>query len=669
MKAEILAPVGGIEQLKAAVNAGADAVYFGLPDFNARRNAKNFSREEFFDAVAYAHIYGVKAHITLNTIIRDREIDNAAKAIEDAAKAGADALIVQDMAVLKMAKNICPELPLHASTQMAVHNREGVIAAKELGFERAVLARELSLDEIKMLTNEGIEIEAFVHGALCMSASGMCYLSSVLGGRSGNRGLCAQPCRLDFRCDGRDHVLSLKDMSHLAYAREMADAGVCSFKIEGRMKGPEYVACAVSSLKAALNGEEWDEELLQSAFSRSGFTDGYISGRRKDMFGVRGEDDKAATKKASDRFSTVLAQERKITADMFFYAAMGEKTTLTVTDGEHYYTAEAAAAERSKNMGLSKDRIAAALSKTGGTPFATGNISADIGENVWLAASTVNALRRDALEGLAAMRAKPAEREIREYTGISEIPYRTGTPKLRVRATDITQIAKGADEYVLPIDEILSNPKFVSDNIICELPRLVYPKDEAALEEKLNKASEIGARKVMAENIGAFMLAKRMGFDVYCGAGLNVINSLAMQKYEELGARDITLSYECSAKDMSRLSGKVSRSVIVYGYQPLMHFRACPIGAGNCKNCSGEGVLTDRKGKSFCVRCENRRYSVMYNSVPLYVLDKLPEAVDIYTLYFTNETADEAKDILRKYKEKTPAEGEFTRGLYYRELL
>ena len=274
-KIEILAPVGGKEQLLAAVRCGADAVYFGLQNFNARRNADNFAGDDLRETAEYCHERAVRVFITINTLVKDSELSDMKKAVDQACAARADGLIIQDLAVMAYCRDRWPDVPMIASTQMAVHNAEGTKLLQEMGFSRAVLARELSLDEIKDIYDQtGMELESFVHGAHCMSVSGLCYLSSMIGGRSGNRGLCAQPCRLDCSVCGRDYALSLKDLSYVKHIRELADAGVKSLKIEGRMKRPEYVAASVLACRAAINGEEPDMETLRSVCSRSGFTDG-----------------------------------------------------------------------------------------------------------------------------------------------------------------------------------------------------------------------------------------------------------------------------------------------------------------------------------------------------------------------------------------------------------
>ena len=304
---ELLAPAGNLDAVIAAVQNGADAVYMGFGDgFNARRSADNFTQESFAKAVRYCHIRGCKVYVTLNTLVGDREMDAAAALAQQASDAGADAILVQDLGLARVLRAALPDIPLHASTQMSIHNLAGVEAAAEMGITRAVLARELSLEQIRFISQHAsIETEVFVHGALCFCYSGQCYMSALIGRRSGNRGACAGPCRLPFDASaglkpgqpGRACHLSLKDMDYIPHLRELMDAGVASVKIEGRLRTPEYAAAVVTACRAVCAGQPYDEKLVRDIFSRSGFTDGYLTNRNDGkMFGVRTEADAAATR-------------------------------------------------------------------------------------------------------------------------------------------------------------------------------------------------------------------------------------------------------------------------------------------------------------------------------------------------------------------------------------
>ena len=317
IKPEILAPAGSPQALIAAVRSGADAVYLGIKGLNARRSAENFDDDQLKEAVAYCHKHNVKVHLTLNTLVSDGELEKAQEAVRLACESGVDAIIVQDIGLAELIHRNAPEMPLHASTQMSVQTAAGLKRLKKLGFTRAVLPRELSKEEIKKLCeNSPIELECFVHGALCMCVSGQCLFSAVLGSRSGNRGACAQPCRLPFGVEnGTGHDLSLKDLSLIDYIAEMAEMGVCSFKIEGRMKRPEYVAAAVKACRNSVDGVA-DNALrddLRSVFSRSGFTDGYYRNKLGyDMFGIRRKDDVTAASGVLKKLEKLYEKEKRI---------------------------------------------------------------------------------------------------------------------------------------------------------------------------------------------------------------------------------------------------------------------------------------------------------------------------------------------------------------------
>lgn len=373
---ELLSPAGGREALVAAVQNGADAVYMGFGSFNARRSARNFSDEEFLAAVRYCHLRGVKVYLTLNTLVTDRELPALAETARRASEYGVDAILVQDWGVYETLRAVIPDVPLHASTQMALHTLSGVEEAARLGMTRAVLARELSGEEIREIAERApIEIETFAHGALCMCYSGMCEMSAVIGGRSGNRGACAQPCRLRYGWHGKADAnpLSLKDANLAAYAGEMAEMGVACLKLEGRMKRPEYVA-AVTGIYAALLREHRaptanEQKKLALAFSRDGFTDGYYRGRRgKEMFGVRPE----TARWPEEWFGTLRAAYEKEDMRLVpvrFRAALrlGEPMVLTAEDGDgHCVTVTGVAPEAARSRAVTAGEVEAVCARPAG---------------------------------------------------------------------------------------------------------------------------------------------------------------------------------------------------------------------------------------------------------------------------------------------------------------
>ncbi len=676
MAIEILAPVGGEEQLVAAVRAGADAVYLGGRGFNARRNASNFDGDGLKRAVEYCHGRGVRVHVTCNTLVLDREMPALYEEIKSIAESGADAVIVQDLAVMELFRRHCPEMELHASTQMTIHNAGGAAMAERLGFSRAVLARELSLDEIRLVrAGCGIELEVFVHGALCMSVSGQCYLSSMLGGRSGNRGLCAQPCRLNFSAGEREYALSLRDLSAVEYISQLEQAGVSSLKIEGRMKRPEYVAAAVTACRAAAAGEKPDMDALRAVFSRSGFTDGYLTGRRGiDMFGIRTREDVQASSEVMGSIAASYRAERQsVPVSMAAELRAGEKAKLTVSDGERRVTAAGSAPQKAQNRGLDFDRVRKSLEKTGGTPFYVSRFSANVDEGLYMSPAELNAMRREALNTLLEHRSWTEPKRILGEPEQMLPAERKKRPALRLRFERAEQIFDGAGEaelIYLPLSEI--NGDIISrfgDRLAAELPRFIPAGDGTGLESRLAEFKKLGLRKCAAGNIGDIGIIDRVGLEALGGFSLNVINSRANAVLSSLGIRDTVLSFELSLRDAGRVSGECV-GIIGYGYLPLMLYRCCPMkGINGCNGCSGHEKLRDRTGREFTVLCGNRKYSTMLNALPLYIGDKNVDGVDFELLYFTLESSARCRRVWEMFRSGAKFDGERTRGLYYRELL
>ena len=673
---EILAPVGGREQLTAALRAGADAVYLGTQAFNARRNAENFTGEDLRAVVEECHHAGVKVHVTFNTLISDGEIAAAEAEMEKIAGSGVDAVIVQDLGVAALFRTHCPALPLHASTQMAIHNAEGALAAYELGFRRVVLARELSLAEIKSIRSkipDDLELEVFLHGALCVSLSGGCYLSGIIGGRSGNRGLCAGPCRLDFKCRGRNYVLSLKDMSHIEHMAELQEAGVASFKIEGRMKGPEYVAAVVHACREALAGRKPNMDQLQAIFSRSGFTDGYFTGNiGQHMFGIRTKEDALNAASAERETGNIVRNVfQKVPLKAVLALEKGKQSTLTLSDGVNTVTVEGDEPIVPRDAATSEELARKNLSKTGGTPYFLSELIYHNEAGLMLPPSAQNALRRAALEGLSTLRRRvePWDFDPAPVKLPQRVSHKRQGIWLRAMHPEQLDFDEEAEKILLP-GELLT-PELVEkygDRLIATLPEVNFEADSARLTAILEKLKGLGVGDVEVCNIGMLHAATAAGFRIHGGAGLNIYNSLALAEYQRLGLVDGVISFELSARDIEKLGGTIPRGIMGYGRLPLMRLRACPgKGPKGCGKCQGQTTLTDRIGAEFPVACDGRRYSTLYNTLPLYVGDKEPGGIDYAVLSFTFESAAEAEKIYRKYLGGVPPRVERTRGLYYRE--
>ena len=686
-KIEILAPVGNEEMLRAAVFSGADAVYLGFSGFNARTSANNFNADTLKDAVAFCHARGVAVHVALNTTVYGGELPALEQAIRAVAASGADAVICQDLAVATLIGKIAPQLPRHGSTQMSVHSLQGALELKELGFTRVVLARELSMPEVEHITKHcGIETECFVHGALCMCVSGQCYMSAFLGGRSGNRGSCAGPCRLPFEANalpegkpGRLHHLSLKDNSVIDKLDKLQALGVASAKIEGRLRTPEYVAAAVSACLAGREGRAYDRDLLKNAFSRSGFTSGYLDGKIDGtMFGVRSEADAEQTKKTLPMLRELYRRERsRVPVKMKLEIEEGgEKLTVTDADGSKafaYGDAEPQPARTDPTESLHRS-----LAKTGGTPFAVEDqdIAVEMDGGPWfIPGSAVNELRREALDALLkkreVLRPWPTTEE-----HVPALPLRTLPPHrtLRARFESWEQVPEraldGIEYLILPIAQADRVPREWRAKPLLELPRVMFGKLEEDTARRIAATQDSGFTGYEVSNIAHLRLCR--GLPMSGSFGLNITNQLAAQFYADNGLGSMLILPEVKDSDISTIApthnGRpVPTGVLVYGHMPLMITRACPLqNIHDCAHCDKTGELTDRKAKKFPVRC-GLGVRTIYNPVPIYMGDK-PGAltVDYGVAYFTLESREETAKILEMIRTHAPFEGDFTRGLYFK---
>jgi putative protease len=676
-KPEILAPVGGEEQLIAAVRSGANAVYLGGQNFNARRNAANFAETDLSKAVSYCHARGVKVYVTVNTVVLDAELSALEEEADRIAEAGADAVIIQDMAVLRLFQARYPSLKRFASTQTAVHNVDGARFLESVGFDSIVLARELSLAEIQTIcASVSIQKEAFIHGAHCMSVSGACYLSAMLGGRSGNRGLCAQPCRLNWTSGDHPYALSLKDMSLLSHLTELAEAGVNSFKIEGRMKRPEYVAAATAACKLALEGKPFDAESLRAVFSRSGFTDGYLSAKRDgQMFGYRTKEDVTGAEGVLSSLAAQYRNEVSLVPVDFAFLLTANATTLTVSDGTHSLTAQGSAPERAVHRALDAESAQKNLEKTGGTPFFVRSFSAEIAGGYTLPASALNALRRDALDSLLALRGETQRHKRQDFAIAAPERYSSALekPALWARFYKKEQIAceDAFDKIILPAEEIDTDLfAQLGNKLIAQLPTVLFPADEQAFDAKLEALAKVGLSAVWANNSYGIALGKRLGLVLHGGYGLNATNTESVRFYEAQELSSLTLSFELAMSAIKSLGGTMPRGIVSYGSLPLMQLRNCPIKASlGCAECGQNGTLTDRMQVHFPVECDHYRTVALLNSVPLDIAERNMRGMDHQILYFTRETQAEIEAVTARFLAAEKTEEAHTTGLYFRTLL
>ncbi len=689
---ELLSPAGSMDALRAAVQSGANAVYLGSGMFNARQGARNFTLDELPDAVRYCHVRGVAVHLTLNTLVTDRELEQAGQTVSAAVRAGVDAFIVQDLGIVSLLRQMAPEVPIHASTQMSIHSLEGVRQAAELGISRVVLARELGRDDIAHICRHSpIEIEVFVHGALCMCYSGQCYFSSVVGTRSGNRGQCAQPCRLSYgygRYEDK-YPLSLKDNCLISHVRELERMGVASVKIEGRMKRPEYVAIATRLYRAAIDGREVsDEDMcdLRDAFSRQGFTEGYYEGSLgREMFGTRQREKENRELMLRARAGYENTEAALVPVQFYAVLRRGQNALLAVQDGQgNICKTEGPVPEQALSRPLTPQALADRLAKTGGTPYHCASVKSVVGPDLTLSASAVNAMRREVLAHLTALRGRLEDRwELYRYAPARRWPGSSRPPKLTVGILSLDQLtpkllALAPARIYVPLSLIGRDESWMRQvrpetELSVVLPRVVHDHETEAFLEKQELAYAVGIRSVLCGNLGQIRLARARGFAVSGDYGLNLFNSRAMNLAQHLDLESVTASFELTLPQIRDLSKPLNTELLVYGRLPLMLTENCVIKgrSGQCACRSGQTKLVDRKGIEFRVLPDQDSCrSVIYNGKKLYLLDKLPELRGLglwaLRLQFTTENAMEVDAVLSGLRGGSFDPGSCTRGLYYR---
>ena len=690
---ELLAPAGSMEALRAAVCNGADAVYLGADTFNARMNARNFSAADLQEAVVYCHVRGVKVHLTLNTLVLDREMPRAAELIRMAASCGVDAFIVQDLGMVSLCRQLAPDVPIHASTQMSIHSLEGVLEAAALGCSRVVLARELPAEEIANICKKSpVEIEVFVHGALCMCYSGQCYLSSVIGRRSGNRGQCAQPCRLPYgygRFESTRYPLSLKDNCLAGELDELRRMGVASIKIEGRMKRPEYVAIVTRAYRTVLNGgklTQADLQELETAFSRQGFTDGYFKGQTgSDMFGRRQESEDTADLFASARATYEQGETQRIGVRFYAMIHRGQPARLAVEDPDgNLCRTYGPVPEQAVYRSLTAQDLEQQLKKTGGTPYLCTSVRSSLDPDLMLPASAINAMRRDVIAELTAKRGRAEKPHLNAYDEPPRYDGISGEPQLTVAVRTADQITsrmlsmKPTVLYV-PLSELVEHPELrqrvgVETQLAAILPRVIWSGELVPIARQLRTVYDMGVRQVLAGNLGQLHIARAAGFAVRGDFGLNIVNSRAMRYLREQGLDSQLLSFELTLPQIRDISKAVPAEVLIYGRLPLMLMENCVIKnrTGTCTCQTGTVRLVDRVGEEFpIVKDPGTCRNVLLNGKKLYLLDKKDafRGMGLWALrlQFTTENPSEIDKVLMDYQGRAVFDaGSYTRGLYSR---
>lgn len=685
---ELLAPAGSREALRAAVQAGADAVYLGCGPFNARQNAKNFTPEELPEVVAYCHLRGVKVYLTMNTLLTDRELSQAAQLGRQASDAGVDAILVQDLGVAKLLRETCPDVPLHGSTQMTVCSLEGVRACAELGMTRVVLARELPGEAIAALCRQSpIELEVFAHGALCLCYSGQCALSAMVGGRSGNRGLCAQPCRLPYQAAGAKtpgRPLSLKDLSLADSLQALEDMGVACVKIEGRMKRPEYVSIVTGIYAAVLREHraptQAEREQLQAAFSR-GFTDGYFQDEAGPaMLGTRPE----GSREPEDLFAQARKhyerEERRVPVRLSGQLVRGKPLAVGVRDGNgNQVLALGDVPEEARTRAITEEQVQAQLAKTGGTVYAAESVTVQVDAGLSVPLSAVNALRRQVLERLDQARTEVPSRRTASFVPPKKGKNQGTSPRMALSFRRWDQLSEEIlalepELVYLPSEVCLEREaelrglveKYPNTSFTVSLPRIVWDRELPQLRRELSAAREAGVECALLHHVGQLFLAKEFGFVPRGDFDLGLLNSLTARELARLGFVSAAGSFEGKLEQLRDLEKPLELEVLVYGQLPLM------ITQQNLPEHQGQTTLDlrDRKGEVFPVEQAWGGRSELFNGKVLWLADRPKDFVtmgaDWTRLQFVREDAAQCAAVLRAYRQgDTPPEN-FTRGLYYR---
>ena len=688
---ELLAPAGSMEALRAAVQNGADAVYLGCGAFNARQSAQNFTPQTLMEAVKYCHVRGVAVHLTLNTLVSDREESQVCDLIRHAALSGVDAFIVQDLGVVELCRRIAPGVPVHGSTQMTVHSLAGVRLCAAWGMTRVVLSRELNREEIAYICqNSPIEIEVFGHGALCMCYSGHCYLSAAIGGRSGNRGRCAQPCRQSYgygRWENR-YPLSLKDNCLIKELKSLEAMGVASIKLEGRMKRPEYVATVTATYRKAMDEGGVTRPMMQEltrAFNRQGFTSGYYTGRiGPEMFGIREDHQESPSWMAAVRQSYEGVETGRVDVK-FIINVLSDRSSLTVFDPDgRNCTVVGPRPEPVRTLALTEDSLKDRLRKTGGTPFRCVDVEAVVEPGYTLAAAAINAMRRDALNQLTALRARRESPAINKPVKAPHYPGQKGMPELTVQVTTREQLTPALLRQKLgalyvPLHILAGDPALCRDlasrlPLVAVLPRIVHDDELPRIASALRAVKALGVKEALVGNLGLLIPVREAGLGIRGDFGLNIYNSRAVNLLREMEFKSACLSFARTLPQIRDVSKGVPCEIISYGRLPLMVTENCLFKnrTGECTCNQGSAKLVDKTGAEFPVIKDGVSCrSVLLNGKKLYWLDRQDDLAKLgiwaERLYFTTENPREVDGILRAFREHIPFDpGACTRGLYLR---
>lgn len=682
---ELLAPAGSADALRAAVSSGADAVYLGGSRFSARSSAKNFELSDLEAAIAYCHLRSVSVHVAANTLIKENETEAFIEYMGELNRIGVDAVIIQDLGMARTVIRKFPDLPVHASTQMTCASLNTAKMLEAEGFSRIVLARELDEQAIeKIASGVKTEIEVFVHGAICMSYSGQCLMSSMIGGRSGNRGMCAQPCRLpyNFYQNGknvnRGYLLSPKDMCLINYLNRLDDIGVDSLKIEGRLKRSEYVSAVVGVYRKCIDEKrgatDSEFEELMNAFNRSGFTDGYFVGNvGRNMMTYKNPSNISENKFSNEaiRRCDENRELKKIPVTIDAKLRLGKPMVVIIGDfdGNSCTVSGGACVDAAKNKPLDASRIEEQLKKTGQTPFFAENVSVSVDDGVILPIGEINAVRRKAVEELAKKRTALPERRKREINeNIVNIVPNEIFLSARVRSLQQARacIHKGIKRIYAPYSVICELSEAFGE---VEFVQTMPPIDKEGKNDYSNLYDNI-----MISSLGQALYDGKKYFADY---RVNVFNSYSLNTLKNFSC--VTLSPELTINEIRDVKKPIDTEIIAYGKIPLMTFENCPVKANSkCVGKNAVNELTDRKNERFLIMCSEGCFSELLNSKPIYMADKLSDltetGVKFFRLDFTGESAEECERIISEYQKalcgepaKPAKENTFTRGHFYKK--
>ena len=676
-KPEILAPAGSMETLRAALRCGADAVYVGGKYFSARNSAVNFTDDELSEAVKLCHLYSAKIYIAVNTIISDNEAEKFCGYIKFLHSIGIDGCIVQDWGAMCIIRNAVPDSVIHASTQMSVHTAVGAEFLGSLGYSRIVPARECNKKTLEKICALDTETEVFVHGALCMSVSGQCYMSAVIGSRSANRGCCGQACRLPYSSCGNKNfnALSLKDLSLLPKADELEKISVDSLKIEGRMKRPEYVASAVNELKKALNRQTPDMKLLKGIFSRSGFTDGYFTGKRNDMFGQREKEDVISARELIPKIHELYRTERQVhKVNMRCIMKSDKPLEITAECEDIKISVCGDIPDKALKTPTDSELLRKQLSKLGDTVFYMGEFSAETDDGLFVPAGKLNELRRKISEKLSESMIKKNTPvyNVTDYIPVLPEKIFRKSKKLRTfcRNTEQAETAYKYSEYIILDENIsLSEPmlnkiSYMAEKIILSPPRFVHDEDKV-IESLEYIRDKFGINRLFCHTPDSIAIGKKLGFELYGNYTLNIFNSYSAEYMKTLGLKDCVFSFEAKQSQYENLCTTLSTGALVYGKIPLMLTVNCPIkNEVGCKNCTG--YIIDRTKRKLPVIC-HAGYTEILNSDILY-LGEMPDNTDFGLVMLSDENASRTENIFESILSGGKPQGNLTRGLYRKGL-